>query len=245
VEGVSVDAIVAESSKSLQGLHKTSAPRRAAAGLSRAPGMFYAELERDSAHHVEGGLEIMPDEQITMDVESAKGIFTRMYQSLDMLRLIDQNKNNSQISVADLYQEFLCQYPEDPHEHFFFNHQLFMGCLLAFIVIPQGIVDGMDETLLSELSEDWHLADVKISVVNNPEQVTLKMFMRKIRNSISHARFWATSETTLNLAFEDRFNDSSPVNFRAELPLNDLYGFCKRFNKWVIISGPKIQNSGI
>jgi hypothetical protein len=198
-----------------------------------------------------------PDQATTMDIETAKAIFTRMYQSHDMLSLIDQNKNNSQLSVADLYKKFLDKYPENPDEHFFFNQHFVMGSFLALIVLPQSIVDNIDATILvANLDKSWHLTKLAALVYKvrrskeltpkgssrwvdgDIKQLPLKDFLRNIRNSISHARFSATSNANLTLTLEDRDEDkkkgTSFTHFRITLPLNDLYGFCKRFNEFII-----------
>jgi hypothetical protein len=169
-----------------------------------------------------------------MDAETAKAIFTRMYQSLDMLAMIDQNRNNHDLSVADLYRDFLTMFHEDADTHLFFNHQLIMGSLLAFIVLPQNVIDTLPDTPISQLDSSWNLSTEIILVHNAGGNIRLLEFVRKIRNAIAHARYWVINQDRLPIRFEDRFNNEQPVNFRADIPINEFYAFCKRFNKWII-----------
>jgi hypothetical protein len=171
---------------------------------------------------------------LRMDAETAKAIFTRMYQSLNMLAMIDQNKENHELSVAGLYGKFVTTSHEDADSHFFFNHQLIMGSLLAFIVLPQNVINTLPNTPISQLDSSWNLSTATISVHNAGGNICLHDFVRKIRNAIAHARYWVTTQEELPIRFEDRFNDATLVNFRAEIPINDFYAFCKRFNEWII-----------
>lgn len=184
----------------------------------------------------EGEIQNMPAREagISMDPETSRAIFTRMYQALAMLRLIDDNRSNSSISVAELYQRFIQQRGENPNDFCFSNHQYFMGCLLAFVVLPHGTVDSVPERIVARLDRSWCLSNLTPEVGCDPNELTLQRLVRKLRNSISHARYWAKNGGALQFVFEDRPNDGAPVNFRAVFSASDLEGFCRRFNEWMI-----------
>jgi hypothetical protein len=185
----------------------------------------------------------MPELNIAMNRQDAIAIFTRTYQALDMLALVDRHKGNSTITVANLYEKFLDKYPEPRNEYCFLNHQFFVGCLLAFIVLPQEIIEGIDDNAtIDNLAAEWYLGEVQILLnekriagTNDVRPVTRRLFVETLRNAVAHARFRVADGVGSPLfLFEDRLNENSPVNFQASIPLNNLYGFCKRFNEWII-----------
>lgn len=170
-----------------------------------------------------------------MPIEDAKSIFTRMFQTYHMLGLIDQHRDQDNLSVRRLYDMFLEGSLERRDEHFFLNHQFFMGSLLAFIVLPQQIYGQIPDTPLAELNAaEWGVSNLRVT---HGGEMTLQHLCKKIRNAVSHGRlFVSNNERGLLMTMKDKYPNAGigDFNFIAEIPVNDLMIFFRRFCRMII-----------
>ena len=154
--------------------------------------------------------------------------FIRMTNQL--LGLVDAYKGDKEITLHEVLEKFSEPYRKigfDLEKHAFFNQHQMLTSMWAFIVLPkEGFYDELPDRSILELDAKWGLSDSEIDV-------DLKYFVRKLRNSISHARFKVSED--LSFTFMDK------NNFNFQINANDLQMFVQALAYWVMTKDDELK----
>ncbi|MCP4923793.1 MAG: hypothetical protein GY915_07175 [bacterium] len=118
-----------------------------------------------------------------MDVETVAAIFTRIRQSNGMLHILEDNKNNPEITLGELQKIFKGSFSEDPgsSSFSFANQYQHLVSLFAYIcLVQQTFLKELPDKRISELDESWGLRQLN----SEDKELTLRKFICDLRNSI-------------------------------------------------------------
>ena len=139
------------------------------------------------------------------------------------LGLVDSYRGNKTVTLHEVIEKFSEPYRSagfNPETHAFLNQHQMLTSMWAFIVLPkEGFYDDLPTHQIRELDIRWGLSGLEMDV-------DLKVFVRKLRNSISHARFSVSEE--LLFAFSDN------GNFEFSIKEENLQMFVQAFAYWVL-----------
>lgn len=149
-------------------------------------------------------------------------IITRIRQANGLLAIIDQEKNNPQITLGEIHKKFQRDFVLDPsHAEFaFFNQDQFIASLLAYICLPSSVFySELPKDKLSALPDDWGVKSLRCA------DIGLQELIRRMRNAIAHGDI----EVSPSLDFT--FNHSDlPIVFDG----HNIQKFCQALAYWAI-----------
>lgn len=166
-----------------------------------------------------------------MNEECVKSMITLQIINDSLLHTIDSIKNSkANISISDLLESVYTPYNKVETDycknHMFYNQYQLISTLYTYIVLPkESFFDRIPENIMTnELNENWGLKKV--------ESHSLRLFIRRLRNSISHGNIEFTSD--LIFTFVDNNQRKSDDIFNVAMESNDVIKFLRAFSNWCI-----------
>ena len=139
------------------------------------------------------------------------------------LALVDSYRGNKTVTLHEVMEIFSDPYRSvgfNPETHSFYNQQQLLTSMWAFIVLPkERFFEDLPGDKIRELNKKWGLSGLEMDV-------GLDFFVRKLRNSISHARFSVSEE--LLFTFADN------AKFKFSIDGESLQIFVQAFAYWVL-----------
>ncbi len=156
-----------------------------------------------------------------------KSLIATVMQTNGMLGLIDKHRNNEEITLKAIQDEwsekYLIQIRED--NHYFLNQYQYITSLLAFIVIPKEIIfENLPNLNIANLPDTWGLTNIG--------DYDLKLFIRRMRNSISHGRIIVNNQ--MNFTFNDVNPNNNNDYFECTFSEHNLRKFVHSFAYWIM-----------
>jgi HEPN family protein len=159
-----------------------------------------------------------------------KSTITLIRMTNQFLGLVDSYRGNKTVTLHEVIEKFSEPYRNlgfDPDNHAFFNQEQMLTSLWAYIVLPkEDFYEDIPECTIQDLDRKWGLSDTKC-------KLNLKDLVRKLRNSISHARI-SVSES---LVFT--FTDNG--NFKFVIDENGLRHFVQALAYWVMTKDENLR----
>lgn len=148
-----------------------------------------------------------------------------------LLHTIDSVKSSmANISISDLLETVYSPYNKVDSKycqtHMFYNQYQLISALYTYIVLPkESFFDRIPVNIkTNELNEKWGLKNVAAQ--------SLRLFIRRLRNSISHGNIEFTSD--LKFTFIDNNQRNSDDIFEVTMESNDVIKFSRAFSTWSI-----------
>lgn len=164
-----------------------------------------------------------------MDEASINRLVCAIRQTKGMLQLLDEAKAKPETTLGELQDKFSAMYILNPRDKdfFFYNQHQFLTSLLAYVCLPkETFYEQLPEIVLKDLNEGWGLNGLLLNL-------SLKNFLRHIRNAISHGHV----EVTNDLVFTFR-------NGSTTIVLNhiSLHKFCQALAYWCLTKDINLKN---
>ena len=166
-----------------------------------------------------------------MNEENIKSIITLQKISDELLYLIDNNKKNKEIKLNDILDKLYSRYekkePNYRNEHFFCNQYYFISSLYTYLVLPK-------ETFFDNIPKDkkTNLLNDKWGINKLSPEYSLKDFLRRIRNAVSHGGITFTEK--LDFTFTDINQKNKNDIFKVTLSAEELMKFTQALSYWCI-----------
>jgi len=148
-----------------------------------------------------------------------------------MLGLVDSSKYEDDISIKQILNQLYAPYeklePNYRDHHSFFNQYQLISSLFTYIVLPkESFFDSIPEEIeLISLKDGWGINSITPSI-------TLKYFLRRMRNAISHGNIEFTDH--LEFTFIDINSRNTNDEFQVSLSSKQLMDFTQALAYWCI-----------
>ena len=149
-----------------------------------------------------------------MNEENVKSIIALQRINSQMLSLVDSSKYEDDISIKQILNQLYAPYekvePNYRDHHSFLNQYQLISSLYTYIVLPkESFFDSIPEEIeLSSLKDGWGINSITPSF-------TLKYFLRRMRNAISHGNIEFTDH--LEFTFIDINSRNTNDEFQVTL----------------------------
>ncbi len=164
-----------------------------------------------------------------MDDASIKRLIVAVRHTNGMLQLLDESKLKPETTIGELQDKFAKMYIVNPREEgfFFYNQHQFLTSLLAYICLPKEAFWGqLPEVVVKDLNEKWGIKNIL-------SQMSLKEFVRHLRNAISHGHVEITKELIFTF-----------LGQTTTIVLNhvDMHKFCQALAYWCLTKDVDLKN---
>jgi len=166
-----------------------------------------------------------------MNEESVKSIIAIQRMNNRMLGLIDSAKNDSDISLKQLLNQFYTPYdkvePNYSTQHIFLHHYQLISSLFTYIVLPKETFFNSIPNKIesSSLKNKWGINKLSPSY-------KLKYFIKRMRNAISHGNIEFTKK--MEFTFTDVNTKDKNDTFQVKLSDKELLDFTQALGYWCI-----------
>lgn len=158
-----------------------------------------------------------------MNIETIKQMLTYIKQTEGMLKILEENKMNPNITLGQIHNIFQERFLVQPNsdDYSFCNQYCFINNLYTYIcLIRTCLLKELPVKKISKLEEEWGLNELD-------QDLFLQDFIKDIRNAIAHGRVHITPELICEFS-----KDGKTVNYRV--PAQNIQKFAAKLHEFVV-----------